>query len=122
MSDAGKRLLDSLWFDLWADLRLNATGKPSGDAIIERHRPAIEAEAVARIRAAVKAGDPPDGVIFIHDGQSWPGASWSSSGQGAAPQAALKVPATGGLPHGVSSSMMARTARRCHGRMYPRLP
>jgi hypothetical protein len=31
-----------LWADLWDDLRHNATGKPSGEAIIARHRKAIE--------------------------------------------------------------------------------
>lgn len=41
------RTLDDLWARLWDDLRHNATGKPSGEAIIARHRPAIEAEARA---------------------------------------------------------------------------
>jgi hypothetical protein len=51
--------LDALWADLWEDLRHNATGKPSGDRIIARHRHGIEAEArqdsldeVERLRAA----------------------------------------------------------------------
>jgi hypothetical protein len=39
--------LDWLWDALWADLRHNATGKPSGEVIIAAHRPVIEAEAVA---------------------------------------------------------------------------
>lgn len=50
-------LLDDLWTLLWDDLRHNATGKPSGEVIIGRHRPFIEAEAArldpARLRRAL---------------------------------------------------------------------
>lgn len=35
--------LDAAWEALWEDLRHNATGRPSGLAIIARHRPLIEA-------------------------------------------------------------------------------
>jgi hypothetical protein len=53
-------MADRLWADLWDDLRHNATGKPSGEAIIARHRKAIEddirAEAQAELMRVIDTG------------------------------------------------------------------
>lgn len=46
-TDQPSTALDALWTHLWDELRLNATGKPSGEAIIRKHRRGIEAEARA---------------------------------------------------------------------------
>ncbi len=48
--------LDGLWSALWDDLRHNATGQPSGHAIIHRHRDAIEDAA----RATAQGQNHPD--------------------------------------------------------------
>jgi hypothetical protein len=50
-TEAGTHL-DWLWGDLWEDLRHNATGRPTGLAIIALRRPQIEAEAA---RAALQS-------------------------------------------------------------------
>ncbi len=60
--------LDDLWTALWDDLRHNATGQPSGHAIIHRHRNAIE-EAAARQAldelAALRADRDFQGAAFM---------------------------------------------------------